>query len=81
METKSPLVTKLSQLEKLMDAGNWPAAIRFAAKFPSLGDERDAILRAKDALLNPDFYRQMKRDPDKLVEEGKAALLRKYSRR
>jgi hypothetical protein len=74
------MVTKLSQLMAIIEAGEWLAAIKFAAKFPDLGSERDSILRAKDAIHNPDFYRQIKRDPAALIEEGKAALVRKYCR-
>ena len=54
--------TKLSQLLALMASGDWSSAIRLAARFPRLGHERDDILRAKDALLQPDFYRQLGRD-------------------
>ena len=46
--------TKLSHLLDLMASGDWSAALRFAAKFPRLGDHRDDILRAKDALLQPE---------------------------
>ncbi len=74
------MVTKLSQLMTIIEAGDWLAAIKFAAKFPDLGSERDSILRAKDAIHNPDFYRQIKKDPDGLIEAGKAALLRRYCR-
>jgi hypothetical protein len=74
------MVTKLSQLMAMIEAGDWLAAIKFAAKFPDLGKERDFILRAKDAINNPDFYRQIKRDPAALIKEGKAALVRKYCR-
>jgi hypothetical protein len=73
-----PVETKLSQLLDLMRAGDWHAAIRFAAKFPNLGSHRDGILRAKDALSNPDFYRQIKRDPDEIIQLGIAALRAKY---
>ena len=74
------MVTKLSQLMVLIKAGDWLTAIKFAAKFPALGKERDDILRAKDAINNPEFYRQIKKDPDSLIEAGKAALVRKYCR-
>ena len=74
------MVTKLSQLMVMIEAGDWLAAIKFAAKFPDLGSERDAILRAKDAIHNPDFYRQIKKDPDALIEAGRSALIRKYCR-
>jgi hypothetical protein len=72
------MVTKLSQLMVMIEAGDWFAAIKFAAKFPDLGSERDSILRAKDAIHNPDFYRQIKRDPESLIEAGKDALRRRY---
>ena len=72
--------TKLSQLLQIIESGDWLHAIKFAAKFPSLGAERDAILRAKDAIHNPDFFRQIKKDPEALIEAGKAALLSKYCR-
>lgn len=72
--------TKLSQLVDFMRREDWPSAIKFAAKFPQLGDEKSAITRAKDALIQPDFYRQIKRNPEELVEAGRAALLRRYGR-
>jgi hypothetical protein len=72
------MVTKLSQLMAMIEAGDWIAAIKFAAKFPDLGKERDSILRAKDAIHNPDFYRQIKKDPESLIEAGKDALRRRY---
>ena len=74
------MATKLSQLMVMIEACDWIAAIKFAAKFPDLGKERDDVLRAKDAINNPEFYRQIKKDPDSLIETGKAALVRKYCR-
>ena len=74
------MTTKLYELQTLIKSGDWHAAIKFAAKFPKLGSERDDILRAKDAINNPEFYRQIKKDPDSLIEAGKAALIRKYCR-
>lgn len=61
-----------------MDAGNWREAILAAAKFPDLGDERDAILSGREAIVRPAFQRQLKRDPEALIEVAKAALRRRY---
>lgn len=69
---------KIDTLRNLMNAGDWPAAVRFAAKFPRLGAERDAILRAKDALNNPEFYRQIGQYPDSLFEAGVQALTLRF---
>lgn len=66
---------KIYTLRQLMDSGDWHAAIRSAAKFPRLGKDRDAILRAKDALNNPDFYRQIGKQPDELIREGAVCLV------
>lgn len=70
--------TKISQVLSFMEAGRWEAAISLASKFGRLGSERDAILRAQAALQNPNFYRQLKRDPGEIIEEGKAALISRF---
>jgi hypothetical protein len=69
---------KIDTLKALMAADEWDKAIKFAAKFPRLGNERDAILSAAAALLSPGLYRGMGRDPDALVANGKAALMARY---
>jgi len=70
--------TKLSQLRQLMAAGDWDRAIAFAAKFPRLGDDGPAIMRADKAIKNPVFYRQLRKDPDALRAAGVAALRSRY---
>lgn len=69
---------KIHTLKNLMAAGKWEKAIKFAAKFPRLGNERDAILSASAALLSPGIYRSMGRDPDALIAAGKSALITRY---
>ena len=65
----------------MIAANDWTAAIKFAAKFPRLGSARDAILSAKDAIQNPNFYRQLRRDPDAVIAVGIAALVQQYQER
>ena len=69
---------KLDGVLAAMRADDWPQAIRLAAKFQDLGVERDAILGAREGLLRPAFQQQLGRNPEQLIEEGKAALLRRY---
>ena len=71
--------TKLSVLRNLMNAGDWRGAMKLAASFPRLGDEKAAITRAWEAFTRPDFCRQLRKDPDALIAEGRAALMRRYS--
>jgi len=68
--------TKLSELLDLIHAGKMEDAIKAAAKFKYLGKEKNLILRAKEAIHNPDFYRQLKMDPATLVSDGAAAVIR-----
>lgn len=72
--------TKLSRLVAMMKAGEWDLAIKFAAKFPDLGAEKANITRAKDAILNPQFYEQIGKNVLELISEGRAALLRRYGK-
>lgn len=70
---------KITTLRRHMDANDWPKAIALAAKFPRLGAHRNAILDAQMALTNPNFCRGIKKDPQQLIEAGKAALITAYA--
>jgi hypothetical protein len=69
---------KIDALRRAMSAGAWESAIAIAAKFPRLGDEATAIMRAHEAIVRPDFQRQLGRDPEQLKADGIAALKGKY---
>lgn len=69
---------KIDQLRAMMGAGDWEKAIKYAAKFPRLGDERDAILSASSAILSPAFYRSLGLDVEATVRRGIEALKLKY---
>jgi hypothetical protein len=61
-----------------MAAGDWPAALRIASRFPRLGDHREDISRAWTAVQHPEFYREIGQSPDDLVARGIAALKARY---
>ena len=70
--------TKLSQLRALMGAGEWEKAIAFAARFPRLGEHRNAILDAKDAIAHPSFMAQIGKNPAVVRAAGIAALRERW---
>lgn len=70
--------TKLSIVRDHMAAGQWQEAIRLAAKFPRLGEHRNAILDAHMAYTNPRFATQLKKDVEAMKAAGIKALLDKY---
>jgi hypothetical protein len=71
-------VTKLSLLRDAAAAGNWNEAIRIAARFPRLGDARNAVLDGQLAITRPDWCRQLRKDPEAMIAAAKAALVAQY---
>lgn len=69
---------KIDALSALMKQGQWVEAIKFAAKFPRLGKQRNSILTASAAILSPDFYISMGKNPDMLIADGVAALKERF---
>jgi hypothetical protein len=70
--------TGLALIKEMMRRGLWIDAILAAAKFPDLGDQAEAIQRGREAIMRPDFMRQLKRDPEAAIEAAKAALLERW---
>lgn len=70
--------TKSSAIRNAIDAGDWQLALRLAARLPQLGVHGPAIKRAHECYSNAAFYRQLGRDPDALIEAGKAAVLDRF---
>ena len=69
---------KIDILSRLMKAGSWEKAIKYAARFPRLDKHRDDILTASSAILNPGFYKQIGKDPAALVDAAVIALKDRY---
>lgn len=72
--------TKISILLDFMANEDWRSALRLAVSFARLGEEKQAITRAWQAIQSPAFYREIGKDPDALIAEGIAALRRRYIR-
>lgn len=73
-----PSKTKLACLREVAARGDWLGALRIASRFADLGEHKAAIMRAQEAVLRPDFQRQLGRDPERLLAEGLAALRARY---
>lgn len=70
---------KIDVIRGLAAQGDWLAAIKLAGTFPKLGDERKAIMQAKEAVCRPEFQRQLGRDPDRLIADGIDAMRSKWA--
>ena len=71
--------TKLSKLKQAWDSGTKTEALRIAAKFPQLGEQRDAITQGWSAHQNPAFYKEIGKDPVALIERAFEALIARYN--
>lgn len=71
--------SKASAVRALMAAGCWQEAIRLAARFPRLDVHRAAILDAHAAYTNPRFMVQIGKDIEALKNQGKAALIDRFT--
>lgn len=69
---------KIDRLRALMAAGLWNEALSLAAKWAHLGPQAGAIRTGHDATAHPDFYRQLRKDPDQLRQAGIDALRERY---
>lgn len=71
--------TKLQTLKNAAADGNWKKAVSIAARFPRLGNIRNAVLDAHMAYTNPRFLAQVGKDVAACIEAGKLALIEAYS--
>ena len=69
----------LGRIRALMNAGDWKGALKLAASWHDLGEDKDAIESAVAAKGNPRFYVALGKDPDALYEAGIAALKKRYA--
>ena len=70
--------TKLSQVKKHFELGDFKKAIALAAKFHDLGKERNAILNAHTAYTNPRWIVGLGKSVDESIANGIAALRVRY---
>lgn len=68
-------MTSFARVKEFVKAGDITGAIKVAAKSNKLGPYRCAILDAHLALTNPGFLIQLKKDPEQLIEHGRAAVI------
>lgn len=70
--------TALQKMKDLWLSGDKRAALKLAASWPKLGEQRDRIRKGWAACSNPDFYRELGCDPDALFADACQALAERY---
>jgi hypothetical protein len=70
--------TKLDQIKDALTAGDYRTALRIAAGFPQLGEQKERITKGWAALTQPAFYLELGHDPAALVADGVRAIRERY---
>ena len=69
---------KIDMLKNAMISLDWNKALSIASKFPRLGEHKNDIVRAHEALINPRFYAQLGFNLDEVLQKGIQALRERY---
>lgn len=75
------IVSKSDDVRAFVQSGRHQDALRIASTF-KLGltkDEQAVLRRAHEATSFPDFYRQLGKDPSRLIAAGVELLTSKYA--
>ena len=70
---------KTDQIRAAWHAGHQLGALRIAARFFDRSTDTKIFKRGMDAYNNPDFYRQLGKDPEQLMAAAFELLVRKFS--
>jgi hypothetical protein len=71
--------TKCDKIHAAWAAGDQIGALRIAARFFDRSEATKAFKRGMDAHNNPQFYRQLGKDPELLLSTALELLARKFS--
>jgi len=70
--------SKLDQIRSAWESGDKIAALRIASRFFDRSPETKAFKRGWDAHQNPDFFRQIGKDPAAITAEAISVMATKF---
>jgi hypothetical protein len=73
------MICKTDKIRTAWAAGDRIGALRIAARFFDRSDETKAFKRGMDAHNNPEFYRQLGKDPEQILGSALEMLAMRFS--
>ncbi len=70
--------SKVAQIQEAISVGDNKKAISIASKFFDKSEETKIFKSAQSAMLNPDFYIQLGKNPDEMIELAVAKIKEKF---
>jgi hypothetical protein len=72
--------SKTERIRTALHSGDWLSALRLASRFHDRSDDTLAFKRGFDAYQHPEFYRQLGKDPGKLINAAIKRLEARFCR-
>ena len=72
-------MSKCSKIREAWARGDRIGALRIAARFFDRSADTQSFKRGMDAHNHPDFYRQLRQDPDQIIAAAVQLLARKFN--
>ena len=72
-------MSKCRKIREAWASGDRIAALRFAARFFDRSADTQIFKRGMDAHNHPDFYRQLRQDPDQITTAAVRLLAEKFN--
>jgi hypothetical protein len=72
-------MSKSSKIREAWAGDDRIGALRIAARFFDRSEDTQIFKRGMDAFNHPDFYRQLRQDPDQIMADALQALARKFN--
>ena len=72
-------MSKCSKIREAWASGDRIAALRIAARFFDRSEDTQIFKRGMNAFNNPEFYRQLRQDPDQITTAALHLLARKFN--
>lgn len=70
--------TKVAQIQEAIKSGDNKKAISIASKFFDRSEETKIFKTAQSAIISPDFYKQIGKNPDELVALAVVKIKEKF---
>jgi hypothetical protein len=77
--TADNMLCKIDQIHAAWIAGDQIVALRIAARFFDRSSDTKIFKRGIDAYNNPDFYRQLGKEPGQLVRDALDVLAKRFN--
>lgn len=70
--------TKTQKIKDLLNKGDLKKAISIASKFFDRGDDTAIFKTAQSAMQNPNFYKQIGKNPEALISKAESRLKERF---